>query len=99
MKQKLFFVVYVDVSRIAIEDTAGYINNVAKSLCPSPREDAEFYFIPNTQGESKIECLNPVRVSDDEYAEVEKNVREMSQKVNECLAGLRQKGKCETKNG
>lgn len=66
---RLILVFYIDVSRVYKEDVPSYINEVATVLSKSD-DDTDKYFIPVYESESRVECLNPVMLNEDEYTEV-----------------------------
>ena len=75
---RLILVFYIDVSRICDTDVPAYINEVSTALSKSD-DGTDKYFIPVYKGESRVECLNPVMLNEDEYTEVKRKLDEINE--------------------
>lgn len=73
---RLILVFYIDVSHIYKEDIPAYMNEVATELSKNDN-NTDKYFIPIFEGDSRIECINPVMISEEEYAEVKRKIDEI----------------------
>lgn len=68
----IILVFYIEVGFLDVTDISAYIDAVRKSVQKEEGESAVIqYFIP-TRGEShsRIECINPKLVGEDEYAKI-----------------------------
>lgn len=73
---RLILVFYIDLSRIHKEDIAAYMNEVATDLSKND-DGTDKYFIPIYEGDSRLECINPVMISEEEYTEVKRKIDEI----------------------
>ena len=86
-KDKLFLVIYADVSSIHPEDVPEYTTSIARVL--NYDESIERIIVPIREGESRVECINPVLLTDEQYKEVEKKVKNLQQEVETALKTLK----------
>lgn len=80
--KRLILVFYIDVSRIYEGDVPEYMNDVATSLSKND-DGTDKYFIPIYEGGSRLECINPVMVSEEEYADVKRKLDEIDKKYRQ----------------
>jgi len=73
---RLILVFYTDVSRVYEDDVSAYMNDVATSLSKND-DGTDKYFIPVYEGGSRLECINPVMISEEEYTEVKRKIDEI----------------------
>lgn len=85
-KDKLFLVCYLNIGNIPAEDTGEYLNTFAKAFTYD--ESVERIIIPTRKGESRVECINPVLLTDEQYKEVEEKVKNLKQEVETALKTL-----------
>jgi len=85
-KDKLFLVCYLNIGNISAKDVNEYLFTFAKSLTYD--ESIERIIIPTRKGESRIECINPVLLTDEQYKEVEEKVKNLEQEVETALKTL-----------
>ena len=65
MDNKLILVYYIGVKSIDDEDIPEYMNKVAKSISINSVE-CEIIFIPVMSYDTRIECINPKYITDNE---------------------------------
>jgi hypothetical protein len=82
---RLILVFYIDVSRVYKKDVSSYINEVATALSKAD-DDTDKYFIPVYESESRVECLNPVMLNEDEYTEVKHKLDEINEYYKNLLS-------------
>lgn len=58
-------VIYIGVSGIRSEDIPDYINKISEKIIPQTME-AEIIVIPTHSYETRIECINPKYITDEE---------------------------------
>ena len=81
-KAKIILVCYIDVSEIDKSYTLEYLNSFNESLIFD--ESVFKLIIPNYE-ETRIECINPKRISDEEYIKVSELVENAQNMLNEFL--------------
>ena len=64
-KENKIFVIYVGVAGIRSEDISQFIEKVSRKISPST-VDAEIIVIPIQATDTRIECINPTYVTDEE---------------------------------
>ena len=85
-KDKLFLVCYLNIESIRAEDVSEYLYTFAKAFTYD--ESVERIIIPTREGESRVECINPVLLTDEQYKEVEEKVKNLKQEVETSLKTL-----------
>jgi hypothetical protein len=75
---KLIIVFYISIKGLPIEDVEQYITDVAHNF--KAEKDEKYFFMPIRDGESRLECLNPKMVSEDDYKQA-MNMLESNQKM------------------
>lgn len=73
---RLILVFYIDVSHVCKEDIPDYMSEVASELSKNDN-NTDKYFIPIYEGDSRLECINPVMLSEEEYVSVKQKVNEI----------------------
>ena len=82
--EKIILVVYVNVSNIKITKRAIFMKKVTNKL--SKEEDGIIsYFIPIENGETRIECLNPKLVSEEEFSKAKEILDKNQEIVNDII--------------
>ena len=85
-KDKLFLVIYLNIADIPSQDVVEYINKVTKVI---KFDDSVLQLIVPVSGEeTKIECINPVLLTEDQYKDVEDKINTLKQVVEEKLKTL-----------
>lgn len=75
IKDKLFLIVYIDVRDIDPVDIGEYAGETAKHLRAGyPPEEVELLVVPVNES-SRIECINPVLLTEEKYKEVDKTFK------------------------
>ena len=85
-KNKLFIVIYVDVRGIHDSDVVSYIKEIASSI--QYDESIAKLIIPTRESETRVECINPVLLTEDQYKDVEDKINTLKQAVEEKLKTL-----------
>ena len=85
-KDKLFLVCYLNIGSIPAEDIREYLHNFAEAFTYDA--SIERIVIPIRKGESRVECINPVLLTDEQYKEVEEKVKNLKQEVETALKTL-----------
>jgi hypothetical protein len=85
-KEKLFIVIYLDVRGIHDSDIVPYIESVASAI--QYDESIAKLIIPTRDSETRVECINPVLLTEDQYKDVEDKINTLKQAVEEKLKTL-----------
>lgn len=85
MLEKIILVFYIKVDSILEEQYMKYMEDVIESVKPS--DDEQFiiqYFIPVRNEESRIECIYPIFLENEEYKiKIEKILTKLETKIND----------------
>lgn len=86
METPLILVYYIAVGHLDQSDIHKYMQNIQESMKEGRGKDLNLleYYIPIRTGETRIECINPVMVSEEEYAKV----RATLERVEKAVADL-----------
>lgn len=90
-KDKIILVVYVNISYIDIADVAEYMHKITDTITFD--DSVLRLFIPIRDSETRIECINPKRISDEEYIRVSELVENAQNMLNEFLNNTKNDGK------
>lgn len=83
---KIILVIYIYVGEMSTEKAKGVLTRIVEKMQPSS-DSILHYYIPVKKGESRIECINPKTVSEDEYKTVKEVLEKCKKKLNEYLNG------------
>ena len=89
--QRMHIVIYVNVGNLNTEDVHSYMRDFREHVIKDFDADAEnilFYFMPVRDQDTKIECINPVQVSKDEYSKIEDKMSVLGKKIDEVFEKL-----------
>jgi hypothetical protein len=65
--EQIILVHYIDVGNISMEDVEPHIQKIAIKMRPKPEEQCHSYFIPIRNGDTRVECINPKLIGEDEF--------------------------------
>lgn len=82
-KDKLFLIMYVNISGINETDVVEYLDNIADMF--KFDETINRIIIPTREGETRVECINPVLLNDKQYAEVERKIENIKKELSKIL--------------
>jgi len=83
--QPLILVYYMDVGNLPDADVNLYMKKIAKGLFKKNEDGIIKYLIPVRNQETKVECINPIKVDGKLYAEVLVRFEELKNKFDELL--------------
>lgn len=85
-KDKLFLVIYLNIASIPSADVVEYIKKVTEVI---KFDDSVLRLIVPVRGEeTKIECINPVLLTEEQYKDAEEKINTLKQVVEEKLKTL-----------
>jgi len=65
--EQIILVHYINVGNISMEDVEPFIQKIAIKMRPKPEEQCHSYFVPIRNGDSRVECINPKLIGEDEF--------------------------------
>ena len=87
-KDKLFLVCYLNIGSIPDENVSEYLNSFAEAFTYD--ESIEKIIVSIRKGESRIECINPVLLTEEQYEETRKKIESLTEKVEEAIKTLKE---------
>jgi hypothetical protein len=78
--EKIILVHYISVGNIEGNDVSKLMEDLVKKISPKEEENIISYWIPVREGESRVECINPKLVSQEDFTEA-KRVLDRNQKI------------------
>ena len=85
-KDKLFLVCYPNIGSIPDKNVSEYLHSFAEAFTYD--ESIEKIIVPIRKGENRVECINPVLLTDEQYKEVEEKVKNLKKEVETALKTL-----------
>ena len=85
-KDKIFFVVYLNVGTAADSEIEDSVKRLADTL--NFDDSVQLFIIPCRGSDTRIECINPVLLDEKQYKSVEKKIKGLKKTVEEKLATL-----------
>ncbi len=83
----LIMVLYLDIENMSTYEAKKTFNSVQEKINKSKEEFEKWYIIP-INGESKIECLNPKLLPENEYQKIKDQFDKNQEKINKILKGM-----------
>jgi hypothetical protein len=78
--EKIILVHYINVGNIDGNDVSKIMEDVVKNFSPKEEDNIISYWIPVREGETRVECINPKLVSQEDFTEA-KQVLDRNQKI------------------
>lgn len=69
--EKIILVHYIHIGNMNVNDVSRYMKEFSET-CKPKEEDIISYWIPVKNGDSRVECINPKLISDDDFNEIKK---------------------------
>lgn len=82
-KDKTILVIYVNIGSIDGADVPAYMEQLTRTVIFD--DSILRLFIPVRESETRVECINPKRISDEEYLKVSEFVEDVQKKLDEVL--------------
>lgn len=86
--ENMIIVFYVAVGKMRGEKLAKYMRLVAECLTLK-EPNVISYFIPVTKGDTRVECINPKLLTEDEYAAAKSGMDRARRAVDEFIAAAK----------
>ena len=78
--EKIILVHYINVGNIYTNDVSKIMEDVMEKFSPKEEDNIISYWIPVREGETRVECINPKLVSEEDFTEA-KQVLERNQEI------------------
>lgn len=65
--EQIILVHYIDVGNISMADVKPFIEKISIMMRPKPEEQCYSYFVPIRNGDTRVECINPKLIGEDEF--------------------------------
>ena len=82
-KNKLFIVIYVDVRGIHDSDVVSYIKAITSPI--EYDESVVKLIIPTRESATRVECINPVLLSEEQYEETRNRIESLTEKLEKVI--------------
>ena len=79
-KEKIILIHYINVGNIDDNDVSEMMKNVVNKFSPKEEDNIISYWIPVREGETRVECINPKLVSQEDFTEA-KRVLDRNQEI------------------
>jgi hypothetical protein len=79
-KEKIILIHYINVSNIDSNDVSKMMEDVINKFSLKEEDNIISYWIPVREGETRVECINPKLVSEEDFTEA-KRVLDRNQEI------------------
>lgn len=84
-KDKTILVAYINVSGVHDCDISVFIQEAVDNLKPKEDDSILFYAVPVRGEESRLECINPKLVSEEEFEKARLACEKIAEKLKELM--------------
>ena len=88
MQELIILVVYVSIGNLEAYEVREYLEQVIVKIGKPPTPEVFMYFLPTYEPNSRIECLNPKLMTENEFANVRETLDKMQETLNQTLVNL-----------
>ena len=86
-KDKLFLVIYVGVNGFCDQTISEILGNVTGHI--KYDDSVNTLIIPTRDSETRVECINPVLLTEEQYEETRKRVENLTEEIEEAIKTLK----------
>jgi hypothetical protein len=83
--EKIILVHYINVGDIDGSDVSKIMEDVVKKFSPKEEDNIISYWIPVREGETRVECINPKLVSQEDFTEAKRVLDRNQEIVNDII--------------
>lgn len=83
--EKIILVHYINIGNIEGKDVSKIMEDVVNKLSPKEEDNIISYWIPVREGESRVECINPKLVSQEDFTEAKRVLDRNQEIVNDII--------------
>jgi len=84
-KEKIILIHYINVGNIDDNDVSEMMKNVVNKFSPKEEDNIISYWIPVREGETRVECINPKLVSEEDFTEAKRVLDRNQEIVNDII--------------
>ncbi len=89
MQEKTILVYYINVGNMSSEEVSEFLQNISTGLIETEKENNILsYLVPIKDTETRIECINPRLLTEEEYLEAKNALKNCKRKMNEFVESL-----------
>jgi 5-bromo-4-chloroindolyl phosphate hydrolysis protein len=85
MEHPLILVFYINVGNMSYSDVSNFMEKFIKQIKSDIKEYITHYIIPIREGDTRLECLNPIRISDDDYQKIQEKLENTKKELDKIL--------------
>ena len=83
--EKIILVHYINIGNMNYNDVNKFMEEITVKFSPKEDDNIISYWIPVNNGETRVECINPKLVSEEDYSEAKKVLDRNQEIVNEII--------------
>ena len=83
--EKIILVHYINIGNINANDVSKIMEDVVKKFLPKDEDNIISYWIPVREGESRVECINPKLVSQEDFTKAKRILDRNQEIVNDII--------------
>jgi hypothetical protein len=84
-KEKIILIHYINVGNIDGNNVSEMMENVVNKFSPKEEDNIISYWIPVREGETRVECINPKLVSQEDFTEAKRVLDRNQEIVNDII--------------
>jgi hypothetical protein len=84
-KEKIILIHYINVGNIDGNNVSEMMENVVNKFSPKEEDNIISYWIPVREGETRVECINPKLVSEEDFTEAKRVLNRNQEIVNNII--------------
>jgi len=84
-KEKIILIHYINVGNIDGNDVSEMMGNVVNKFSPKEEDNIISYWIPVREGDTRVECINPKLVSEEDFTEAKRVLDRNQEIVNDII--------------
>ena len=83
--EKIILVHYINIGNMDYNDVNKFMEEIAEKFSLKEEDNIISYWIPVNNGETRVECINPKLISEEDYLEAKKVLDRNQEIVNEII--------------
>jgi hypothetical protein len=83
--EKIILIYYIYVGNIDRNDVSKVMEDVVRKFSPKEEDNIISYWIPIGEGETRVECINPKLVSQEDFTEAKRVLDRNQEIVNDII--------------
>jgi hypothetical protein len=84
-KEKIILIHYINVGNIDGNDVSEMMENIVNKFSPKEEDNIISYWIPVREGDTRVECINPKLVSEEDFTEAKRVLDRNQEIVNDII--------------